>query len=116
VRPARAAGTTAWGYVKLWRFALDGVTSFSTLPLRVWTVAAGLCAAAAITYALVLIGRVLFVGRDVPGYASTMAVILFGIALQMMALGVIGEYVARMYEEVKGRPVYMVRHRLGLDG
>jgi hypothetical protein len=106
---------SAWGYVKLWRFAIDGVTAFSTLPLRVWTVVAGVCALGAALYAIGLVAWVLVAGRDVPGYASTMAVILFGIAMQMTALGVIGEYVARMYEEVKGRPVYMVRQRHGLD-
>lgn len=115
VRPARTAGTSAWGYFKLWRFAIDGVTGFSTLPLRLWTVVAGICAVSAVAYAVGLIAWVLIAGRTVPGYASIMAVLLFGIALQMVALGVIGEYVARMYEEVKGRPVYMVRHRHGLE-
>lgn len=115
VRPARTAGSSSWGYGKLWRFALDGVTSFSTAPLRVWTGVGVAAALLAVLYGLVLIVRVLFIGRDVPGYASMMAVILFGFALQMIALGVIGEYVGRVYEEVKGRPLYMVRERVGFD-
>ncbi|RAK60848.1 glycosyltransferase [Phenylobacterium hankyongense] len=115
VRPARAAGASSWGYSKLWRFALDGVTSFSTAPLRIWTSVGVVAALLAVLYGLVLIVRVLFIGRDVPGYASMMAVILFGFALQMIAFGVIGEYVGRVYEEVKGRPLYMVRERVGFD-
>lgn len=115
VRPQRAAGQSSWGYFKLWRFALDGVTAFSTLPLRIWTVIGGLSALAAILYALVLFVRVLTVGRDLPGYASMMGVILFGFALQMVAFGVLGEYIGRMYEEVKGRPIYMVQDRAGFE-
>lgn len=116
VRPARMAGTTAWGYRKLFRFAVDGVTAFTTLPLRVWTavgVGAGVLAAVA---GVGLILRVLIVGRDVPGYASLMVALLFGFALQMIALGVLGEYIGRMYQEVKGRPTYLVKDRIGFDG
>jgi Na+/H+ antiporter NhaC len=114
-RPARAAGSTSWGYFKLWRFALDGVTAFTTLPLRIWSAIGAVCALGAVAYAVVLIVRVLVVGRDVPGYASIMAVVLFGIALQMIAFGILGEYIGRMYEEVKGRPIYMVRDRTGFE-
>ncbi|HSV04751.1 MAG TPA: glycosyltransferase family 2 protein [Phenylobacterium sp.] len=113
VRPARIAGTTAWGYRKLFRFALDGLTAFSTLPLRVWTVVGALAALLAVAAAIFLILRVMIVGRDVPGYASLMVVVLFGFALQMIALGVLGEYIGRMYQEVKGRPTYLVRERIG---
>src|SRR6185503_16853795 len=93
VRPARIAGTTAWGYRKLFRFALDGLTAFSTLPLRVWTMVGALAAVLALAAGVFLILRVLIVGRDVPGYASLMVVVLFGFALQMIALGVLGEYI-----------------------
>lgn len=112
-RPARAAGISRWSYGKLIRFALDGLTAFTTAPLRVWTgvgVAAALVAAVSGVF---LIGRVLLVGRDVPGYASLMVVILFAFALQMIALGILGEYVGRMYQEVKQRPTYLVRERIG---
>jgi glycosyltransferase involved in cell wall biosynthesis len=115
VRPPREAGETSWGYFKLWRFALDGVTAFTTLPLRIWTAVGAACALGAVVYALVLIIRVMVVGLEVPGYASMMVVILLGLALQMIAFGVIGEYIGRMYEEVKGRPIYMVRDRAGFD-
>jgi len=115
VRPARMAGTTAWGYRKLFRFALDGVTAFTTLPLRIWTAVGVGTAVVAIITAIGLIIRVLIVGRDVPGYASLMVVLLFGFALQMIALGVMGEYIGRMYQEVKGRPTYLIKDRIGFD-
>jgi len=116
VRPARLAGQTAWGYRKLFRFALDGVTAFTTLPLRIWTVVGIGSAVLAVLVGIGLILRVLIVGRDVPGYASLMVVLLFGFALQMIALGVMGEYIGRMYQEVKGRPTYLVKDRIGFDG
>jgi glycosyltransferase involved in cell wall biosynthesis len=115
VRPARLAGETAWGYRKLFRFAIDGVTAFTTLPLRIWTIVGVGAAIAAVLMGLGLILRVLIVGRDVPGYASLMVVVLFGFALQMIALGVMGEYIGRMYQEVKGRPTYLVKDRIGFD-
>lgn len=112
-RPERAAGETSWRYHKLWRFALDGVTAFSTMPLRVWTGMGLLAAGLALIYALFIIARVLLIGRDIPGYASLMVVLLFGTAAQLIALGVLGEYVGRMYEEVKARPIYMIRKKIG---
>jgi hypothetical protein len=69
----------------------------------------------ALAAAAVIVVRVLVVGRDVPGYASLMVVILFAFALQMIALGVLGEYIGRMYQEVKGRPVYLISDRRGFD-
>ena len=116
VRPARLAGETAWGYRKLFRFAVDGVTAFTTLPLRIWTAVGLVAALAALITGVGLIVRVLIVGRDVPGYASLMVVLLFAFALQMIALGVMGEYIGRMYQEVKGRPTYLVKDRIGFDG
>jgi glycosyltransferase involved in cell wall biosynthesis len=115
VRPERAAGTTSMGYLRLWRFALDGITSFSTAPLRVWSVIGFIAAVVALAAAAGIIVRVLIVGREVPGYASLMTVVLFGFAIQMIAFGVLGEYVGRLYQEVKGRPIYVVRARIGFD-
>ena len=96
------------GYLRLWRFALDGITSFSTAPLRVWSVIGLIAALVAVIVAVALIVRVLLVGREVPGYASLMVVLLFSFAIQMIAFGVLGEYVGRLYQEVKGRPIYVV--------
>lgn len=108
-RPERAGGATSWGTPALWRLAIDGITSFSTLPLRIWS-AVGLWAAlAAFLAGVALILRVLIQGRDVPGYASLMVVVLFCFSVQMVAFGVMGEYLGRMYTEVKRRPVYITR-------
>ena len=114
-RPARAAGASSMGYLRLLHFAIDGITSFSTAPLRVWTVLGLTGAAAAVGYAAFLIIRTLLVGRDAPGYASLMVVMLLGFAVQMIAFGVLGEYVGRLYQEVKGRPIYVVRAKVGFD-
>jgi polyisoprenyl-phosphate glycosyltransferase len=115
VRPERAAGVSSMGYLRLLHFAIDGITSFSTAPLRIWTVLGLVGAVAAILYAVVLVIRVLMVGREAPGYASLMVVMLLGFAAQMIAFGVLGEYVGRLYQEVKGRPIYVVRARVGFD-
>jgi glycosyltransferase involved in cell wall biosynthesis len=115
VRPERVAGTSTMGYLRLWRFALDGITSFSTAPLRVWSVIGFVAALIAVITGIALIVRVLIVGREVPGYASLMVAVLFSFAIQMMAFGVLGEYVGRLYQEVKGRPIYVVRTKIGFD-
>jgi polyisoprenyl-phosphate glycosyltransferase len=114
-RPERAAGTSSWPYLRLMRFAIDGITAFTTAPLRVWTMVGLTSAIVAVLTALGLIARVLIFGRDVPGYASLMVVFLFGFAVQMIAFGILGEYIGRLYEEVKGRPVYLVREKLGFQ-
>jgi len=114
-RPARAQGATSWTFGQLFRFAVDGLTAFSTLPLRIWTGVGVAAALFAMGYAIYLVGRVLVVGREVPGYASLMVVVLFAFAMQMIALGVLGEYVGRLYQEAKQRPSYLVRDRLGFD-
>ena len=115
VRPARTAGQTSLNAPKLWRLALDGMTAFTTVPLKIWTTLGAVAAVVALAGAAAIIVRVLVVGREVPGYASLMVVVLFAFALQMIALGVLGEYIGRMYQEVKGRPVYLVKHRVGFD-
>ena len=114
-RPARAAGVSSMGYLRLFHFAIDGITSFSTAPLRVWTLLGLAGALLAVVAALALIIRTLMVGREVPGYASLMVVMLLGFAVQMIAFGVLGEYVGRLYQEVKGRPIYIVRAKVGFD-
>ncbi|MCC5835397.1 MAG: glycosyltransferase family 2 protein [Opitutales bacterium] len=108
-RPARETGTTKWNYWKLWNFAIDGITSFSTLPLRIWTYVGGLTALFSICYAVYLILRTLAFGRDVPGFASIMVAVLVLGGLQLMALGIIGEYLGRTYIESKRRPLYLVQ-------
>ena len=109
VRPPRAAGSSSWGSPALWRLALDGITSFSTAPLRIWSLVGLGAAAFAMLSGVALVARVMIFGRDVPGYASLMVVILFCFALQMVAFGIMGEYLGRLYNEAKGRPIYILR-------
>ena len=115
-RQPRSRGDTKFGYWRLWNFAIDGMTSFSTLPLRVWSYVGGLVALISFLYAIFLIGRTLIYGIELPGYASLMVVVLFLGGLQLLTLGIIGEYLGRTYEEVKGRPIYVVRKTNGLMG
>ena len=114
-RPERAAGTSSWRYWKLWNFALDGITSFSTAPIRIWSYVGAVAGVLAVAMAAFIVARTLLFGRDVPGYPSLMVVILMSFGLQMLAIGALGEYVARIYQEVKGRPLYVVMDRYGFE-
>ncbi len=112
-RPQRYKGTTTWNYWRLWNFAVDGITSFSFLPLKVWSYLGLSLSIPSFCYALFLIVRTLIFGIDVPGYASLMVVVLFLGGIQLITLGIIGEYLGRVYEEVKRRPLYLVREAYG---
>lgn len=114
-RTQRSAGTTKFNYWKLWNFALDGVTSFSTAPLRIWTYVGLTVALFAVIYTAVILVQALVFGLDVPGYASLMIVVLMLGAVQILSLGVLGEYIGRLYMETKQRPVYLVQETVGLD-
>ena len=107
-RPERAAGTTKFNYWKLWNFALDGLFSFSSWPLRVWSYVGAGVAGISFLYMLIIILKVLFVGVDSPGYASLMCVILFLGGVQLLSIGIMGEYIGRMFLEVKQRPVFLI--------
>ncbi len=111
----RAGGHSKWSLFKLWRFALDGLFSFSTAPLKWWTYIGGLSAAAAFIYgAITLVQKVAF-GIAAPGYASLLIVMLFTNGLLLLSNGIQGEYLARIFEEVKGRPLYVVGKKWGFD-
>lgn len=107
-RPQRAAGSSKFNMWRLWNFALDGVVSFSTVPLRASFYGGLAIAAIAVLYALFIIGRVLLFGIDTPGYASLLIVVLSLGAIQLVSIGIIGEYLGRLFLEVKGRPIYVV--------
>lgn len=113
VRDARVAGQTKFSSWKLWNFAVEGITSFSTLPLRIWTYFGVLVATTSFLYAAYLVARTLVRGIDVPGYASIFVSLLFFSGVQMIGIGVVGEYVGRIYMESKRRPVYVIRTRYG---
>jgi polyisoprenyl-phosphate glycosyltransferase len=107
-RPPRAAGSSKFNLWRLWNFALDGVVSFSTVPLRASFYGGLVIAAIAVLYALFIIGRVLILGIDTPGYASLLIAVLSMGAIQLVSIGIIGEYLGRLFLEVKGRPIYVV--------
>lgn len=107
-RDSRAAGQTKWNYGKLINLSIDGLTSFTTAPLR-WSAIIGLLISlAGFIYMVVIIFKTMFYGIDVPGYSSTMVVILFLGGIQLIFLGVIGEYLGRAFYETKGRPLYFI--------
>ena len=107
-RDPRVAGETKWNYRKLINLAIDGITSFTTAPLRVATVTGVVISAAAFLYILYLVIRPLFGVSTGAGYSSTLAVILFMGGVQMLFLGIIGEYIGRIFNETKNRPLYFI--------
>lgn len=114
-REPRFGGKTTWNYWKLWNFALDGITSFSFFPLKIWSYMGLVISLISLLYALFLIVRTFIFGIDVPGYASLMVAVLFFGGIQLITLGIIGEYLGRVYEEVKRRPLYFVRESYGFN-
>ncbi len=114
-REARIGGKSKWSYWRLWNFALDGITSFSSLPLRIWTYVGMFFALCAFAYAVFLFFRTIFLGVDVPGYASLMVTVLFMGGLNLLTLGIIGEYLGRTYTEAKRRPLYLVQESHGFE-
>ncbi|HWW05536.1 glycosyltransferase family 2 protein [Collimonas sp.] len=111
VREARSAGESKFSGWRLWNFALEGITSFSTVPLRWWTYCGSAISLFAFIYGLVTIIKTLIRGIDMPGYASILTVVLFLGGIQLIGIGVLGEYLGRTYLESKGRPVYLIRRR-----
>lgn len=109
IREPRTTGNTKFSGWKLWNFAIEGITSFSLVPLRVWTYIGAAGSLFALCYASFIIVRTWIFGVDVPGYASLLVVMLFFGGLQLMSLGVIGEYIGRIYFESKQRPLYLIR-------
>lgn len=107
-RDPRAAGTTKWNYSKLLNLAIEGLTSFTTAPLRISSVLGLAVSLSAFVYIVFLVIRTLMHGTDVAGYPSLMAVILFLGGVQLLSLGVIGEYIARIFNETKHRPLYFI--------
>ena len=105
----REHGTTSFNTWKLWNFALEGITSFSSAPLRVWTYLGCTVSALSFVYAAYLLIKTLLFGADAPGYASIMITVLFASGVQLIGIGVLGEYVGRIFAESKKRPVYIVR-------
>ena len=108
-RARRFAGSTKWNYWKLWNFALEGITSFTGGPLKIATYAGLASALAALTYAGYFAVRTLLYGNPVPGYPSLVVIVLFLGGIQLLSIGIIGEYLARMFDESKRRPLYFLK-------
>jgi polyisoprenyl-phosphate glycosyltransferase len=114
-REARVAGSSKWRYWRLWNFALDGLLSATTLPLRIWTYLGLVISFVALSYMLFIVLRTLIVGDDVPGYPSLAAMLLFFSGMNLIGLGTIGEYLGRVFIEVKQRPTFLVSRTIGFD-
>ena len=112
-RAERVAGTSKFNGWKLWNLALEGVTSFSTVPLRLWTYIGGGISIFAVLYAVYMVLDKIFFGNSVPGYPSLMTAILFLGGVQLIGIGILGEYVGRIYIEAKHRPRYVVKDIVG---
>ena len=113
---SRLAGETKWNYWRLWNFALEGFTSFTIAPLKIATYLGVLIAGVAFAYAAFVIYKTLAFGDPARGYPSLMVVVLFLGAVQLVFIGVIGEYLGRMFDETKGRPLYFTKQILPPEG
>nr|WP_269137644.1 glycosyltransferase family 2 protein [Pseudomonas sp. PGPR40] len=112
-RARRVAGRSKFNGWKLWNLALEGITSFSTVPLRLWTYIGGGISIFAVLYAVYMVLDKIFFGNSVPGYPSLMTAILFLGGVQLIGIGILGEYVGRIYIEAKHRPRYVVKDVIG---
>ena len=108
-RVSRSGGASSWSPLKLWSYALDGIFSFSVLPLKVWSVIGILVSLLSLIYALVIVLDTVFTGVDAPGFATLIVAILFLGGIQLIGIGVLGEYIGRIYVEAKARPHYFIR-------
>ncbi len=113
-RQNRESGDSKFNYWKLWNFALSGITSFSTAPIRFGTYLGLVIAALSFVYGIYIITKTMFMGVDTPGYASLVVIVLFLGGVQLVSIGLLGEYIGRIYKEVKNRPLYVVDKTLGL--
>jgi len=111
----RSKGDTKWGFFKLLRFAFDGLTAFSNFPLKVWSLIGAAISLLAFVYIVIRLLRTAIYGIDVPGYESIIVAILFLGGMQLLTLGIIGDYIGRVFNEVKGRPLYIVRAAYGFE-
>jgi glycosyltransferase involved in cell wall biosynthesis len=115
VPPRQDGGGSRWPTRRLLRFALDGIASFTTIPLRVWSYLGLVISFLAFCYAMVFLVKTLLFGTDVPGFPTLIISVMFFAGVQLISLGVIGEYLGRMYEEIKGRPLFLVAEELGIE-
>ena len=111
----RVEGSSRWSRLRLLRLAADGITAFSNAPLKIWGLVGAVVAGATFLYAVIRVLRAIFYGVDVPGYESIFVAILFLGGMQLLTLGIMGSYIGRIFDEVKGRPLYIVRRAYGFE-
>jgi polyisoprenyl-phosphate glycosyltransferase len=114
-RKARVMGNSKFSYWKLWNFAIEGITSFSTAPLRLASYLGLISAISSFFYALIIVVKTMIFGNPVSGYPSLMTAILFLGGVQLIFIGIIGEYIGRIHDEVKGRPIYIIESAIGFE-
>lgn len=107
----RAAGKTKWSFGSLWKYAMEGITSFTTAPLKIATIIGILVFVISTIFAFTIIIQTLILGKDVPGYASTIVSVLFMGAIQLLCVGILSEYISKMYMEIKDRPKYIIKEK-----
>jgi glycosyltransferase involved in cell wall biosynthesis len=115
VPPRHGSGGSRWRPRQLLRFGIDGIASFTTIPLRVWSYLGLVISLFAFVYAVIFLLKTLLFGIDTPGFPTLIISVMFFSGMQLLSLGIMGEYLGRMYEEVKGRPLYFVSEELGIE-
>lgn len=115
VAEQRNAGTSKWSFKKLFKYGMDGIISFSVAPLRMATWAGTICAELALLYMIIVFLQKLFFGIDVPGHATIVTLLLFIGGVQLFFLGILGEYISKMYIQEKNRPIYITRETYGIE-
>ena len=112
--PGRRSGSSRWRFFDLAKLAFDGLISFSNLPLKICSYVGVIVSLVALVYAAYIVVRTLMFGTDVPGFPSLLASIMFFSGIQLISLGIVGEYIARLYDEAKNRPLYVVAEEIGI--
>lgn len=108
----RVAGKTKWSFSSLWKYAMEGITSFTTAPLKIAIFIGIFVFIVSTIFAFTIIVQTLIMGKDVPGYASTIVSVLFMGAIQLLCIGILSEYISKMYMEIKNRPKYIIRDKI----
>lgn len=111
----RAAGKSSWGFAKLTELAITALTSFSNVPLRVWSFIGFIISLISLIYAIYIVTVTLIFGADLPGYPTIVVAIMFFGGIQLLSIGILGEYIARIFTEVKQRPKYIIEQKYGFD-
>lgn len=111
----RATGKSSWPFLKLTKLGVTGIISFSDLPLQVWGAVGLVISAISFAYGLYIVFKTLIFGVDVPGYATLVTAIMFFGGIQLLSIGILGEYIARIFHEVKNRPIYIIDKKIGFE-